>query len=342
MATGITTDNLVEKCRMFVTSNANEQSLNHIIKEAILKADSDIRNCDSFGPLAWHRHYYDGLKSNIRCEISAITQASPGVITADSVDSDITGHGFDNHTTIRDIVLVDGIAGMTELNTRLALLEYASATTFSLKTLDGLGAINTTNYTEYDSGGHVYHAGFVLNTTTILTNVSSEWGFKRVIPSPTFDGHPTTPISESQVRNNKDWLDISSASRPKRWRHWHNMTDPNTPTVSHYLFWYPVADQEYEISFPYEREIPDISTWDDSTYPFHPPEVHPALWHGALAHMAGLAERMKRQNEKSVVIRMEVMFAQKWQMEFQNDLNKIRNLNRDMLGSRGGMGGLTA
>lgn len=342
MASSISTEALKNKCIHFLTTDLRDPVLSVLVQEAIIKADRDLRRCDSLSPLAWHIVPYDELFTKPWATITDITAADPGVITADSSDSDIDGHGFDNHATIRDIVLIDSLDEPEELNGRLFLLEYVDSDTFSLKSLDGLADIDTSGYTAYSSGGAVYHAGFVLNTTTIQTDLDGQWTFKTIIPSPTFGGYPTTPVSEYEVRDNKAWLDISNAQRPRRWRHWQFMTNPSTPTVSHYLFWYPVCDQVYNVAFNYEMEVPDISAWNTSTYPFHPPEVHDALWHGALAYLAGNSKRMARSSDKVIATQIEVLHAQIWMNEWEKDKIAVRNLSRKMLGSRGGTGGFRA
>jgi len=343
MADSISTSNLVKKARQYITSDASATTLGVLVKNAIIDVDRALRVADSFSPLAWDIVPYDELRTCTSAAISAITLADPGVFTAQSVDSDITGHGFhDNSSYHQDIVLIDGTVGPEELNGRLFLLEYVDATTFTLKTLDGLDAINTTNYTAYSSGGYVYHIGFVLNTTTILANVSSAWTFKKLVASqpPRFDGFPTEPISEQQIQNESNWTNISYAQRPKRFRHWRNMA--SSTSSSHYFFWYPACDQAYNVRITYQKEVPDISAWDTSTYPFHPPEVHEALWHGALARLVGENTRMKRSSDKAIAVKMEILFAKKWLLQWEKDKRRVVRLSREMMGAFGGPGGLSA
>ena len=73
--------------------------------------------------------------------ITAITKASPGVIT-------IAGHGLSNG----DEIFVSSVGGMTELNTRNYRLANVTTDTFTLTDLFG-AAIDTTNFTTYTSGG---------------------------------------------------------------------------------------------------------------------------------------------------------------------------------------------
>jgi len=85
--------------------------------------------------------------------ITAITQASPGVITSNS-------HGFSNG----DEVYVDAIVGMTELNGRNYRVANVTTNTFTLTDLFG-NAIDTTNFTAYTSGG----------TATEIYNIASPY-----------------------------------------------------------------------------------------------------------------------------------------------------------------------
>ena len=73
--------------------------------------------------------------------ITAITQANPGVITS-------AAHGFSNG----DEVFVDEIVGMTELNGRNYRVANVTTDTFTLKDLFG-NDIDTTGFTAYTSGG---------------------------------------------------------------------------------------------------------------------------------------------------------------------------------------------
>lgn len=340
MASRISTEDLVKKARQYITSDRKAHQLGVLIENAITDSDRELHEADSLSPLAWDIVQYDELRCVPYAEISAITQASPGVFTAASSDGSITGHGFhDNDSYHQDIVYIDNVSGMDELNNRYFLLEYVSSTTFSLKRLDGIAAINTSGYDEYDSGGVIYHSGFVLNTETILSGIT-EWEFKKVIPSPTFDGYPTDPVAEQAVRGNKTLNDANRSQRPKLFRYWRNMASPSSS--SHYLFWYPPAGTEHNIMIAYQKEVPDITAFTAKIYPFHPPEVHDAIWHGALAKMVGENTRMKRSSDQRIAIRMEVMFAEKWIIQWERDKKRVVTLSREMMSSKGGRRGISA
>jgi len=73
--------------------------------------------------------------------ISAVTQASPGVVTC-------VGHGY----VTGNQIIIEEIVGMTELNSRVYEVVKIDADNFSLKTLAGV-AVDTTAYTGYTSDG---------------------------------------------------------------------------------------------------------------------------------------------------------------------------------------------
>lgn len=75
--------------------------------------------------------------------ISGVTQADPGVVTA-------TAHGYSNG----DEVYITGVVGMTELNGRNFLVNSVTANTFELQSKDGTD-LDTTGFTAYASGGTV-------------------------------------------------------------------------------------------------------------------------------------------------------------------------------------------
>ena len=73
--------------------------------------------------------------------ITGITQANPAVVTA-------TSHGYSNG----DEVLISGVSGMTEVNSKRFLVANKTTNTFELQDKDGVD-INSTSFTAYASGG---------------------------------------------------------------------------------------------------------------------------------------------------------------------------------------------
>jgi len=329
MSSALSTEAVRQKVIVNVLADPTGQQMDaylrtQLVENAIIEADLALHGCDSLMSLAWHIETYSGVRTVAPADISAITAADPGVITADSRDDDVDGHGFHNHSTIRDIVVIQGIDGTEELNDRLFLVEYIDADTFSLKSFDGLdNDIVTTSLTAYSDGGTIYHCGFVLDTATILTGTTA-WTIKNLLPSPTFDGHPTDPIDEAKVLHEAHiWQSGSYAQRPLRWREWKNMTAANT--YAHYLLWYPPANWDYSVTIPYEKEIPSISAWSTTTYPFHPSELHQSIVTGACAILAGQFATLQR-------------FIPMWEKAMRD----ARRLSRQLRGQLGGMRGIGA
>jgi hypothetical protein len=73
--------------------------------------------------------------------ITGITQANPAVVTA-------TSHNYSNG----DEVLISGVSGMTEVNSKRFLVANKTTNTFELQDKDGVD-INSTSFTAYASGG---------------------------------------------------------------------------------------------------------------------------------------------------------------------------------------------
>ncbi len=334
MASPILCTELRERVRQFVlTDPGNNKALDKMIQYALITADKELRDVEPTVPLAWDVQSYDGFRTKAICDISAITAASPGVITCDSKDADVTGHGL----LSGDVVSIDGISGMDQLNCRTFVAVRTGASTISLFSMDGV-AVNTSTYDAYVSGGVIGHCGFNLTTymTTIMAGAGSAWTLKRIMPNPTFDGHRSEVISEDESLSDDKWVLPGFATRPTRWRHWRNMTSANPSTGSvHYLFWYPPANQAYRLGFRYQKEIADL-TFGATDYPFHPPEVHEMIWHGALAIMVGMIERARRETKERMYVRMEVEFAQQWTQKWAEDKMKLILMNRQALGQTGG------
>jgi hypothetical protein len=89
------------------------------------------------------RVYRNGLQvlTGAPKTITAITQASPGVLTSNT-------HGFANG----DEIYIIGVGGMTELNGRNFRVANVATNTFELEDLFG-NAIDTTGFTAFTSGG---------------------------------------------------------------------------------------------------------------------------------------------------------------------------------------------
>lgn len=94
-----------------------------------------------FGHLYVRFHTNGGTLLEVAKNITAITQANPGVVT-------INAHGYSNGQWL----FLAGIGGMTQLNGRFVKVAAAAANTLQIQGLDGVG-INTTGFGAYTAGG---------------------------------------------------------------------------------------------------------------------------------------------------------------------------------------------
>ena len=328
----ISTQGLWDNCRAQILSDLSVEGIDPVIKNAIITADTEIDTLDNKEPMAWNRETYDELFTKYSASISAITQADPGVITADSLDPDLTDdHGF----LSTDIVFLRGIADMTRLNDRVYRAVKILDTTLSLKTMDGADDISTSGYEEYDSGGAIYQVGFILPKDIIQPTdswtINNIWGME-------IDGYPIDPISESQVLNDpRKWN--QPGGRPERFRYQkyaYGAFEDEDENSEHFLFLHPYSAQRYVCKLYIEKKYPDITTWNTTTFSHHPPEVHNYIWQMALADLAVFSERAKRTAIKGEEVgyntKMEVMNAAYWVNRKTELEGKILDISRKLSG----------
>jgi len=322
--TKISNLHLTERCKRYLLTDPSKTDTDDLIQDALITAFREISDLGS-EPLAWNREVYDELFTRYYASISAITAASPGVITADSVDPDLSSdHGFQT----ADIVYITGINGMKRLNDRLFRAVRASASTITLKTLDGQTAIDTSGYEDYDSGGTIYHAGIVLPTSTIepSTEDSYQWNIKRVYDVQ-FDLNPSDPITEAPAQKVSQ-----SGSRPKKWRY-QQYAYGSFESPEHLLFWYNFPSQRYNVRASIEKEYPDLSKWSDSVYPPCPSLVHDFIWHRALSNLAMHSEKQKRKQGGQFQgdnTKIEVLNANYWLMKANEEEIKLLEYSRKL------------
>lgn len=333
MSTALTTKALLDKCRQVILSDLTSEALDVVIQDAIATASREIGNLGGPLPMAWNREVYDEIFTRYYASISDITQANPGVITADSTDPDLTS---DSGYQTNDIVYIAGINGMDKLNLRFFRATRASDMTITLLTLDGQTAIDTSGYEAYESGGTIYHAGIVLPRTTIESGGGAydDWFIQRVW-NLTFDGYPSNPISEERAIADR-W--IEAGGRPQKWRY-EKYTYSNfiASSIDHVILWYGLPGQTYNVKVFIEKSYPDVTAFDDSTYPPHPIEIHDCIWHRALSNLATQSEKAKRKSigKEGTQIdntKMEIVSAQYWIAKAASDENQIMAFNRSMLG----------
>lgn len=339
MASAISNSELVEKCKRFILADPTSNALDDLIKDALITANREISEIDNGQPLAWNRETYDELFTRTYAEISAITEADPAVITADSLDPDLSSdHGFQND----DVVLIHGIYGDDYqdyyMNRRLFRATRTAATTMTLQWLNDQDDISSSSYGAYDSGGYIYHCGLKIPHATIQPSGTgaTHWKIKRVY-GVLFDLKPAYPIGEDATLSDPKWL--TPGSRPYRWRYArYGYGAMGWSDVEHMLYFYPPASQRYNIRLFIEKEYPDLGTWNTTTYPPHPPEVHDAIWHRALANLATNSERARRETASSekeagrLMGSIEVLYARMWQQKVADDELFIQKFSRDMLG----------
>lgn len=333
---------LLEKCREFIVADPTTQAVDTLIKNALITANREIFTLDGATPLAWARETYDESFTRVHAEITGITQANPGVITASEIDTDLSDdHGFYTN----DIVWIDGIDGMDRLNRRYYIATRASATTLTLTQLDATNAINTTSYDEYSSGGKVCHVGLILPKASIeptaaqISTADYRWTIKRVWDV-TFDGYSATPISEEFARE-RDLISLAGG-RPEYWRY-RQYFRGGPDSLTHALFWYGWASNKINIAVHIEKEYPDLSDWDGNIYPPHPADVHDCIWHRALADLATNAEKQRRESSEGRLMgQIEILYAQMWNQKKIEDEQMIRNLSRNMIGEMPHYGGMRA
>ena len=102
--------------------------------------------------------------------ITNITKASPGVVTLSALPTD------SNNTTLAngDNVRITGVVGMTEINDLVYEVTGISGSTLTLLDQSGAVAINTTSFSNYQSGGTLTQ---VDNTFGGLTHLAGETAY---------------------------------------------------------------------------------------------------------------------------------------------------------------------
>lgn len=96
--------------------------------------------------------------------ITGVTQASPGVVTS-------VAHGF----VTGDVIIIEGIVGMTELNSRVYAVNRINADTFSLVDYITNVAVDTTAYTAWSSAGYASNVIYLPSAITFYEGRSA-WG----------------------------------------------------------------------------------------------------------------------------------------------------------------------
>ena len=319
---------LKNRCKEYIQTDPTKTHLDGLVENALVMAYREICNL-GFQPLSWHRENYDEIFTRYYATISAITAADPGVITCDSADPDLSDdHGFQT----ADIVYLDGINGANSnhrLNNRLFRAVRASATTLTLKTLDGETEIDTSDYEAYSSGGTIYHAGIVIPKTSIEPSggtAAYEWDIKRVY-GVQFDLQPADPVGEIPARPRP-------GARPRKWRY-QQYAYGAFSAVEHLLFWYDFPSQRYNVNVLIEKEYPDPSTWTASVYLPCPAHIQEFVWHRALSNLAMHAEKQRRNTKDGGHnTKIEILNANYWISVAAQDEVKVLEYSRKLSGNQ--------
>jgi hypothetical protein len=335
MASRISNRALRDKAFVFIQGDPAAQPYKMLVQNALITANRQICDLDTV-PLAWLREHYNELFTRPYANISAITEASPCVVTAASSDSGVTGHGFEDD----DIVMIDGVIGMDQLNRRLLRVDAINATTLGLYQLNDQVAIDSSGYDAYTSGGKIYHCGIKIPHATIEPDEDAadyNWTIKRVF-AVTFDLKPSTPIPNEVVTSDARYL--ASIGKPDRWRYERYGYTQLDSGCEHYLIFNRPADCRYNIAVHIEKTYPDLATWTTGAYPPHPPEIHDCVWRRALANLATNAERQQRQAKSGERLNtsVEILYAQFWQQEALKDEKFIKDFSRNLIGAQPAQG----
>lgn len=346
MASSISNKEQIAKCERFILGDTSRTDKKKLIQDALITSNREISDLGQ-KPLPWNTEIYDEEFTKFHAQISDMTNADPGVITASSLDPNtgefpyifgfsLSGHLYDTD----DIVYIEGVNGensLSKINHRLYRVVEIDGDTLSLKALDGQREIDTTGYQVYSDGGYIYHAGIVLPTSDIEPSggvAAVSWKIKRVY-SLEIDGYPCHPITEGEAVEKRY---IATGARPKRWRYQqYSYTNFSSPT--HMLFWYPFTAQRYNLKIMIEKEYPDLATWSASTYPPHPAHIHDFIWHRALANLATHAEKQRRRSagkkgETGDNTKIEILHANYWiQKKFEEE-QKILEYSRSLEGDQ--------
>ena len=335
MASRISNLVLRNKCIRFIETDPARRGLFALVQDALISANREICDLDT-SPLAWMRERYNELFTRAPANISAITKASPCVVTAASTDSDVTGHGFEDD----DIALIVSVDGMGQLNRRIVRLDAIDATTLGLYQLNDQIAIDSSNYDTYTSGGKIYHCGIRIPNSTIEPTGGTadyEWVIKRVFAA-TFDLYPATPMTEEVLTTDSRYF--GSVGRPDKWRYERYAYAALDSSYVHYLMFNRPADDRYNISIRFEKDYPDLGTWTAAVYPPHPPEIHDCIWRRALSNLTTNAEKQRRESKGGERIgqAIEVLYGQFWKQKALEDEKFIKDFSRNLLGAQPAQG----
>jgi len=240
-----------------------QSSMQSLVKSMINQVYlTEVLQADNLYPLFWLLALSDNRRSVASCDITGITQANPGVVSA-------------SHSLVAgDIVTLYDPGGMTELNYRTTVVgTVVAGTSFQLLDLDGTN-INTTGFTAYTSGGTVIHRGITLSPSVemILSN-AVKWHDEDVL----------NEITPAEIEGSKDydwWTD--STARPFRYLHKKSFLSDGSELDR--LLWFPGAQDTYYLRYWYQKIAARLSA--DGDVPQLPWKFHDTIVSGAITRLA--------------------------------------------------------
>lgn len=249
---------------------------------------NEICICDDVHPLFWLMDLVDDVTTKDSVSIEGASKAA-------ACNIDATGHGFASG----DIIQIEDVVGMTELNSRILVVEYVGANDFTLKTLDGT-AVASTGYTAWSSGGTCYHRG-----TTLAKNFFNIESFAWKDES-----GQVNPIGFDEMYANTSWMDPDTESKPTKYllKHYFSTSGTEYPR----LIWYTLPDDNYQTRIWGPVRPSPLSS--DSDVPVLPFQFHRTIVAGAITRLA----------ENQVQVENQVV----WPGIYKMQLGELKSFNR--------------
>lgn len=253
MAESLTFDDILAIVQNVVksTRGSKDTLIEYLINQVYL--GELISSSNPLRPFYWLLRSNDSIFTIPSEDISGITSANPGVVTAN-------GPIGSNHV-VGNIIEFTDIGGMTELNGRTA---YISAVAGSNLTID----IDTSGFSTYTSGGKILHKGITSTRIGAIDRIFSA-GWNGYTP-------PMVPISAKMVEEDTTFHNEGNSSRPEYYLHTKNFSSASE-AQSDKVLWYPSADDtEYRLRLWYIEQATRLSTTKVPLMPFKHHEAIPA------------------------------------------------------------------
>jgi hypothetical protein len=233
---------------------SNDTLIDYIINMVYL---NEVIISDDIYPYHWLIDFDDSLQSKPVSNISAVSQASAGIIDT------AAAHGL----RVGSIFSIHNVSGMTELNDRLHIVySIPSTTQINIGT-------DTSGYTAYTSGGVINHHGETLNVSGKDVHRVLKAGFQEY--------QPMSEITYQEIEDNTEYHDTDHTGIPDRYYHGKDYATDGTETNQ--LIWYPAADQEIRLRYWFVKRVSRLSA--DGDVPVIPHRFHDILVSGTLSRL---------------------------------------------------------